>query len=295
MAVLRPAVVALGMFDGVHTGHQELLQTAASFAEMIGARCCVYTFLNHPSTLLGGHSPLLTGTEERRALLTMFGADEVFMEPFDRNVMRLSPEDFIRRLFRLWDVRGLVAGFNYTFGDHGAGTAQTLIALGESFGYSAIIVPPVEAGGGPVSSSRIRRLLSEGDARGAALLLGRPYSVGGTVTPNRQNGRRLGFPTANLLPQAGRALPKRGVYVTDAVCAAGVYRAVTNVGTNPTVHGDHVTIETHLLDFSGDLYGRELEIRFLHYLRPEQPFPSVDALRAQIACDADSARRFRAK
>ena len=139
METRKPAVIALGMFDGVHIGHQELLGTAASLADALDAACCVYTFENHPAELLGRHVELLTGAEERRALLSMFGADEVYMERFDETIMHLSPEAFVRRLCGAWHVRGVVAGFNYTFGDRGAGTSDTLRALGKELGFSVMI------------------------------------------------------------------------------------------------------------------------------------------------------------
>ena len=232
METRKPAVIALGMFDGVHIGHQELLGTAASLADALDAACCVYTFENHPAELLGRHVELLTGAEERRALLSMFGADEVYMERFDETIMHLTPEAFVRRLCGAWHVRGVVAGFNYTFGDRGAGTSDTLRALGKELGFSVMIVPKVSVDGEPVSSSRIRSLLQTGDVRMAARLLGRAYAVSGMVCPNRQNGRKIGFPTANLLPEPGRALPRHGVYVTEAITDAGTFRGVTNIGAS---------------------------------------------------------------
>ena len=265
METRKPAVVALGMFDGVHIGHQELL---------------------------GRHVELLTGAEERRALLSMFGADEVYMERFDETIMHLSPEAFVRRLCGAWHVRGVVAGFNYTFGDRGAGTSDTLRALGKELGFSVMIVPKVSVDDEPVSSSRIRSLLQTGDVRMAARLLGRAYAVSGMVCPNRQNGRKIGFPTANLLPEPGRALPRHGVYVTEAITDAGTFRGVTNIGANPTVHGDRVTIETHLLGFSGELYGKHLEVRFLERIRGEHTFASLSELKTQIREDANAAARY---
>lgn len=292
METRKPAVIALGMFDGVHIGHQELLGTAASLADALDAACCVYTFENHPAELLGRRAELLTGAEERRALLSMFGADEVYMERFDETIMHLSPEAFVRRLCGAWHVRGVVAGFNYTFGDRGAGTSDTLRALGKELGFSVMIVPKVSVDGEPVSSSRIRSLLQMGDVRMAARLLGRAYAVSGTVCPNRQNGRKIGFPTANLLPEPGRALPRHGVYVTEAITDAGTFRGVTNIGANPTVHGDRITIETHLLGFSGELYGKHLEVRFLERIRGEHTFASLSELKTQIREDANAAARY---
>lgn len=293
MTYRRPAVVALGMFDGVHLGHQELIKTASAFAKEQNAACCVYTFLNHPSAMLGRSVKLLTTPEERYVQLLRYGAEEVRMEPFDGYMMHMSPEGFIEHLRTIWDLRGVVTGFNYTFGARGAGTSETMRRFGQQYGFSVHVVPSVQLRGATVSSTRIRGVLEDGDVHIVRRLLGRPYSLAGTVVPNRQNGRKLGFPTANLNPSPERALPKHGVYITEAVCEDGTFRGITNVGTNPTLHGDHISVETHLLDYEGELYGKHLEIRFLVRLRGERAFPSLDALRAQIASDTDKARLYR--
>jgi len=293
MAYRRPAVVALGMFDGVHLGHQELIKTASAFAKEQNACCCVYTFLNHPSAMLGRSVPLLTTPEERYVQLLRYGAEEVRMEPFDGYMMQMSPEGFVDHLNAIWDLHGVVTGFNYTFGARGIGTSETMRRFGQERGFSVHVVPSVQLRGATVSSTRIRGVLRDGDVKIARRLLGRPFALAGTVTPNLQNGTKLGFPTANLVPAHDRALPKDGVYITEAVCDAGTYRGVTNVGTNPTLHGDHITVETHLIGFSGSLYGKHLEVRFLERLRGERAFPSLDALKRQIASDADAARRYR--
>lgn len=292
MKHLQPAVVALGMFDGVHLGHQQLIKTASAFAQEQDAVCCAYTFSNHPFALLGRSISLLTSSEQRYRLLQQSGAEKVHAEPFDADMMHMSPSAFIDHLQSLWDLRGVVAGFNYTFGDRGAGTTETLQQLGKERGFGVRIVSAVQIRGETVSSTRIRALLQQGDVRLARQLLGRPYSVGGTVKPNLQNGRKIGFPTANLLPPANRALPAHGVYLTEAVCADGVYCGVTNIGTNPTLQGDHVSVETHLLDYCGELYGSCLEVRFLERIRDEQTFASIEALRERIRADVCVARRY---
>ena len=292
MAYRKPAVVALGMFDGVHLGHQELIKTAKAFAGEQDACCCIYTFLNHPSTLLGRSVSLLTTPEERYVQLLRYGAEEVRMEPFDGYMMQMPPEEFILHLKSIWDLRGVVTGFNYTFGARGAGTSETMRRFGQKYGFSVHVVPSVQLRGATVSSTRIRGVLMDGDVRIARRLLGRPYAFAGTVTKNLQNGRKLGFPTANIVPSPDRAIPKHGVYITEVVCSDGTFRGVTNVGTNPTLNGDHVSIETHLLDYSGDLYGKHLEVRFLERLRGERTFSSLEALRQQIAADAEAARKY---
>lgn len=286
-----PAVVALGMFDGVHIGHQKLIRTAVSAASRLHAMPAVYTFFNHPLTVLGGRPRLLTDTATRRSLLLQAGAEEVELAVFDAALAHSTPEEFFMRLMQRWRIAGLVAGYNYTFGDKAAGTSDTLAALARANGFEAIILPPVSADGEPVSSTRIRSLLErEGDIQRANRLLGRPYRLEGTVVANKQNGRRFGFPTANIAVPADRVLPLVGVYATRAWVGDSQYPSVTNVGTNPTVHGDHLSVETHLIGFQDDLYGQRLAIDFFARLRGEHRFESEQALIDQIASDVESAR-----
>lgn len=287
------AVVALGMFDGVHVGHQRLLDVARQEAERLKAVSAVYTFSNHPLSVLGGTPRLLTDVQTRRALLLGCGVDEVEMVPFDPALARSTPEAFLERLSRRWELAGVVAGYNYTFGDRASGTADTLRWLGHAHGFAVSILPPVLQDGAPVSSTRIRRLLEEaGDVAAAQALLGRPYRLSGSVIANRQNGRRFGFPTANIAVEPDAVLPLSGVYATRAYADRRSWMAVTNVGTNPTVHGDHVSVETHLLDFDGDLYGQRLCVDFCKRLRGEFTFASESALIERISLDVAAARQL---
>lgn len=287
------AVVALGMFDGVHVGHQRLLDVAQQEAARLRAVAAVYTFSNHPLSVLGGTPRLLTDAQTRRALLLAGGVAEVVMTPFDLALARSTPEAFLERLAAQWELAGVVAGYNYTFGDRASGTADTLRKLGQEHGFAVFIVPPVLLDGTPVSSTRIRRLIEEaGDVTIAGKLLGRPYRLSGDVIANRQNGRRFGYPTANIAVQPDAVLPLTGVYATRAHAGQRSWVAVTNVGTNPTVHGDHVSVETHLLDFAGDLYGQRLSVDFYERLRGEFAFESERALVARIAKDVETARQL---
>lgn len=285
------AVVALGMFDGVHIGHQQLIAETERLAQAESAVTAVYTFMNHPLTVLGGEPRLLTDAAARGRLLREYGAQDVEMVPFDPSLARCSPVQFIERLMARWQLAGLVAGYNYTFGDQASGTAATLCALGAQYGFRVLILPPVLFDGEAVSSTRIRLLLEqEGNVQAAAALLGRPYRLSGSVVANRQLGRRFGFPTANLAVPRDSVLPLSGVYATRAMVGGSCYPAVTNVGTNPTVHGDHLSIETHLIDFSGDLYAQELSVDFYARLRGEVCFASEQALIERIGQDVEAAR-----
>ena len=280
-----PAVVALGMFDGVHLGHRALIEQTVAEANRLGAKSAVFTFSNHPMEVLGGGVRLLSSIPERDTILRALGAEEVYSVPFSRELAALSTEEFVALLLERWEVRALVVGYNYTCGAHGSGTPETLAQIGKKQGFSVLVVPPVLLEGASVSSTRVREAIEQGDVELAQRMLKRRYTLSGTVVENRRIGRRIGFPTANILPEANRAIPKDGVYATVACVNGAYYRAVTNVGTNPTVHGDNLTIETHMIGFDADIYGKRLTVAFRRILRGELVFSSLDALKEQIRLD----------
>ena len=285
------SVLALGMFDGVHVGHQALLFQAAQAARELDAQTVAFTFTDAPGKLL--HLPVtsLSTPEQRRAWLREAGADRVDMVDFTQDFADLSPEGFLAYLQARYDIAALAAGFNFTFGRRGAGTAQTLRELGAAHGFLTLIAGPVLVDGAPVSSTRVRALVSEGCMAEARALLGRPYTLLGTVTPNRHIGHVLGYPTANL--EAGeQLLPPDGVYATVASVDDGAYPAVTNVGKNPTVAGRQRTVETYILNEDLSLYGAELSVSFLARLREERTFPSLEALSRQIGRDVEAAKKL---
>ena len=288
------AVVALGMFDGMHMGHRALITRCVDMADEHAAIPAVYSFANHPQTVLKKEAPpCLTDAGERKALMEDLGVRDVQMPPFTEALAALSPEAFIETLLALWDIKALVVGYNYSFARYGAGTPETLRALGGACGFLVEVVPPVVFLGEPVSSTRIRTLLEQGEVRTAAAMLERPYTLCGTVIRNRQFGREMGFPTANIWPEPGRVLPKDGVYVSDALVDDKSYRAITNLGKNPTVGGERLSMETHLIDFSGDLYGRRMCVSFLERMRGEQKFDTPAALQKRIAADVEAARGYK--
>lgn len=293
MEKLAPAVVALGMFDGVHIGHKALLERTAGEAKRCGAVPAAYTFSNHPMETLGGGVRLLTGIRERNALIRSFGIEDLASVPFTRETAALSPEAFVEALMKRWDVRALVAGYNYTFGEKGLGTPETLRQIGLEKGFAVVVVPPVRYMGAPVSSTRVRETVERGEMELAAGLLGRPYLLSGKVVQNKRIGRRIGFPTANIEPDEKRVLPPDGVYATYAYVFGAAYRAVTNVGVNPTVHGEKRSIETHLIGFDADIYGADLQIGFRFRIREEIAFADIEELKAQIAKDVAAASEKR--
>ena len=284
------SILALGMFDGVHLGHQALIRLAHRAAGEMGAQTVAFTFSDAPGKLLGLPVTSLSTPDQRRAWLREAGADRVDMVDFTQSFADLSPEGFLDYLQARYRVVALAAGFNYTFGKFGAGTAQTLRELGQKRGIRILIADPVRMDGESVSSTRIRSLVSQGRMEAARALLGRPYTLTGRVVSHRHIGRTLGYPTANL-SLADQLLPPDGVYATVALVNGESRRAVTNVGKNPTVGGNERTVETFLLDESASLYGAELSVLFLSYLRGERDFGSLSALSEQIGRDVEAAKK----
>lgn len=283
------AVVALGTFDGVHAGHRALISEAAGLAKALHASPLIYTFRNHPLSLFGREPRLLMTPEERIAALAATGIP-VAADAFDAQLAATPPRDFVCMLVERFALRGVVAGFNYTFGDRGAGDTVLLKTLGEELGIAVRVLGPVSYENEPVSSTRIRACLEQGELETANAMLGTCYALSGAVTANRRIGHALGFPTANLEGYGNKVLPLSGVYAARAFVAGEAFNAVTNVGNNPTVEGRNTTVETHLLDFERDIYGMPLRVEFVARLRGEVKFPSREALAAQIAADAAHAR-----
>ncbi len=286
------SAVALGVFDGIHLGHRAILATAVGEARRHGLVALACTFEPHPLEVLQpARAPLpLTTLEERLALIAEAGIDATVIVAFTPAVAALEPETFVRDvLVGALKARDVVVGFNHRFGRGARGDAALLEALGPRLGFRAHVVAPLLVDGIPVSSSEVRQALQAGDLERAARLLGRPYSVEGEVVRGAGRGRTLGFPTANVKTRRPLPLPA-GVYACRAFLGADRYPAVINVGVRPTFGETELLVEAHLLDFSGDLYGRRLSLAFLRRLREERKFPDVEALRRQIALDVAAAR-----
>lgn len=289
--LITQSVVALGMFDGMHRGHVKLIGTAVGIARKHGLKAIVCTFANHPMEVIGTAPELLMTAMERYEAMRSLGVDEVEMDAFDDEYASVLPVDFIERLVNRFNPSCIVAGFNYSFGKGGLGKAHCLPELGRRFGFNAKLIPPVLYLGQPVSSSRIRACIAAGRLEQANFMLGKPYALSGKVEPNRRIGRRIGFPTANLAEWGGKVTPAGGVYATYAVMNGQRLPAVTNIGFNPTVNGNKLSVETHILDLSLDLYGRNLSVEFIKRIRDDIRFPSIEALKEQIAKDAAYARK----
>lgn len=279
-----PKVVAVGSFDGVHLGHQYLLRQALAEAKTLKEPLLVYTF-DPPTKVFTRGEGFLMDLQEKVEALRGVGVELILAVPFNEEFARRPPEDFLEDLRALQASR-IYVGEDFRFGRGRAGGPEALERVAPTR-----VVPLLSLGGEAVKSSRIRALLKEGKVEEARHLLGRPYGAYGVVVEGDRMGRRLGFPTANLAVHPLKVLPP-GVYAVEAEGAFGRYKGVANVGTRPTLGGEERRLEVHLLGFAGELYGEEVRVRFLKRLREERRFPSLEALRAQIAEDVAEARAY---
>ncbi len=291
---LRPSVAALGAFDGIHLAHAKILDTAVERARALGVPAVACTFDPHPTAVLRpalAPAPIAT-LEENLARIALRGPDATLVIPFTREFSRMEAESFVDEvLVRTLGVQEVVVGFNHTFGSGARGTAALLRDLGARRGFVTHVLPPLQVNGLTVSSSGIRDALREGDVELARALLGRPYSLTGTVQRGAGRGRTLGFPTANLKPDRPLAVAA-GVYAARARWDGYGADAVVNVGYRPTFDEAQYWVEAFLFDFSGDLYDRSLTVEFLGRIRAEMKFPGVEALKAQVQADMNEARRW---
>lgn len=291
---VRNVCLAIGFFDGVHLGHQEILKRTLADARQQDAAALAITFDRHPTSVVAPHRvpPLIYSLPQKIRAIESLGIDWLLLLRFDEAFSRQTGEEFIRNLARdLGRIRTICVGANFGFGQHRSGNVGLLQQLGGKMGFSVHGMDAVTLDGKPVSSTRVREAIQSGRIDDAGKLLGRPYSISGTVIRGDKVGRQLGFPTANL-DVSGLALPPKGVYVADALFDGRVLPAVLNIGIRPTLRDGDTTVrvEVHLLDYEGDLYDKELEVVFKRKLRSEQKFGSIPELRAQITRDIAAAR-----
>jgi riboflavin kinase/FMN adenylyltransferase len=282
-------VVTVGSFDGVHLGHQAVVAEVARRAASTRRASVLVTFEPHPLAVVNPQAapPLLTTSAERREILAQLPLDYVLLLRFDRRLAGLSPEDFVRDvLLTHCGMQDLVFGYDHGFGRGRSGDVETLRRLGAALGFGVDVVPPVDVGGEPISSGRIRRAVAGGDLRTAARLLGRPYQVSGRVTEGERRGRLLGVPTINLgeVP-AEKLLPPDGVYAVWVEWRGGRAGGMMNQGAKPTFDDRRRSIETHLFDFEGDLYGEWVRIEWVERLRDVKRFASAQHLQDQLERD----------
>jgi riboflavin kinase/FMN adenylyltransferase len=292
IADVARSVICLGTFDGVHLGHQEILRRCVACAKRYEARAVAFTFDRHPLRVIRPQAApaQLTDIEDKLALIEAMGIEVAVVARFDEAFASATPEQFAREVL----VDGLraakaVVGFNYTFGRSASGTAPVLAELGRKHGFEVEIAEPVTVGGVPVGSTEIRARLSRGDVVGAWAMLGRPFSLKGTVVPGEGRGRTLGYPTANVQVSSELAVPASGVYAVIAGVCGKELRAVANVGVRPTFDGKVPRLEVFAIDFAGDIYGETMRVSFVKRLRDELRFSSASALASQIADDVKNA------
>jgi riboflavin kinase/FMN adenylyltransferase len=295
LATLRgPLFLAIGVFDGVHLGHLTVISTSAKHALAAGGTPVVVTFDPHPVKVLRPNDAphLLTATQHKIALIRDLGVAHLLVLHFDKAFAATSPEDFVQQLVDdSKPLREICVGHEWSFGRGRAGNLALLKKLGATYGFDVIGVEAVKLNGEVVSSTAIRQAIETGDLVKATQMLGREYTILGTIVRGEQLGRKLGFPTANLSAHSEQ-FPPNGVYVTEARIHGTLYRGVANLGFRPTIAAakPERLLELHLFDLDQELYGEEMEVRFLRYLRPERKFADVEALKAQISDDVRQAR-----
>jgi riboflavin kinase / FMN adenylyltransferase len=297
---LRNAVVTSGTFDGVHIGHQKILNRLKEISLQSDGESVVLTFWPHPRTVVSDDSQdlqLLSTIDEKIELLQQLGIQHLVIIPFTRAFSELTSEEFIRQvLVNRIVTRKLVIGYDHRFGRNREGSFEFLQKNCAAYGFELEEIPRQDIEDMAISSTRIRQALSSGQVGIARELLGRPYSLSGTVVKGKQLGRTIGFPTANLfLHESYKLVPANGVYVINAHYQGEVFQGMLNIGVRPTVDGTHRTIEANLFDFNKEIYGEDLKLELLHYLRPEQKFNGLDALVAQIKIDQQNSRYYFAK
>jgi riboflavin kinase/FMN adenylyltransferase len=287
------AVLAIGSFDGVHLGHQQVLDQVKAAAQGLGARSAVITFEPHPRCVIEpARCPKsLTTLEEKLGLLHVLGVDDGIVLKFTPQVAQLTAEEFMTSVGKAMNVRRVVCGPDFVFGNQRKGTQDWL----REHGYEVEVIPPFEIDGVELHSSEIRRLLGEGDIPAANRLLGRHFVLRGTVEHGAEVGKGLGFPTANLAVQLNKLVPAQGIYAVRVKSSFGRHQGALSIGYRPTFGGDRLAIEVFLLDFDGDLYGAQLEVSFVARIRDEKKYESAAELAEAIARDVEETRRLLAQ
>jgi len=293
--IMRPTVLTLGVFDGLHLGHQRIMQTVVDRAKAVGAVATAITFDPHPRAVLHPESapPLLQTLDQRLANFQVLGLEQAIVIPFDKEFAAQPAEDFLSDIIRdRLHAKEVYLGKGFAFGKDRGGNIELLRAMSEKLGFVADEVDEVQIHGQRISSSKIRKLLDAGHINLARRMLGRPYGVEGVIIRGNRRGHTIGFPTANLKPH-NRVIPRYGVYATASLIDGKWRKSITNIGVRPTFENDaEPSIESYIFDFDGDLYGDVLRVRFLHRIRDERKFNGIDELKAQIEKDSRRARNY---
>lgn len=284
--------VALGSFDGLHKGHLSLIHKCIELAKETNSKSMVFTFSNHPRTVINPSIKMkyLMDNIEKVDILKKEGIDKVVLKKFNKEFMELSPQGFIKRLCDDYNIKGIVVGFNYRFGYKNLGDTDLLRELSTKYNYRLEVIAPLLHDEDVISSTRIRNALKDGKISEANKMLTRAYSLSGIVEHGRQLGRTIGFPTANLNFGKEKIIPNIGVYYTNVRWKNNIYKGITSVGSNPTVNGKRLTVETFILDFHNDIYDDEIVVYFIEKMRDEKRFDSIDCLKEQLKKDEEYAK-----
>ncbi|MCQ2550591.1 MAG: bifunctional riboflavin kinase/FAD synthetase [Clostridia bacterium] len=291
---IEPTVVALGNFDGVHLGHQALIKAAKEIALKNNLKVAVFSFSNHPKNLISNKKVLNIAYQDEKALLMeKEGVDYLFNIKFDEKIMKTSAEDFICDiLLKKFNMKQAVCGFNYHFGYKGEGDTALLKQLGEYYGYGVTCHEPVTIDGDVVSSTLIRGLIKAGEMEDVKKFLGRNYDIEGEVVVGNRLGRTIGFPTSNITIDENMVTPPNGVYITYCIYNGAKYPSITNVGVKPTIGKYEKNMETHIFNFSKELYGKTIRVEFVKMTREEVKFKDVETLSKQIEKDCLDAKKY---
>ena len=289
-----PSVVALGCFDGVHLGHVSVISRAVEIARELKIPCIVFTFDEPPKNLFSAEPvPLITSETKKAELIASLGVDTLVTFPFTKEIAALTPSEFAEQiLIKNLNAAHIVCGFNYTFGARAQGNTEFLADFCKERDIGLTAMPKLEICNECVSSSLIREHIARGEVENASNLLGRAYSLCAKVISDKGLARNLGFPTANQVFDEKTLMPKNAVYATRALIGGEWLPAITNVGMRPTVNGGVRCAETHIIGFSGDLYGKELDIEFVAFIRDEQKFESIEALTTRVLRDIETVKEM---
>jgi riboflavin kinase/FMN adenylyltransferase len=288
-----PSVVVLGNFDGIHIGHRELINKANEMAKKLDLKALVFTFLPHPSFVLANKEPvdLIYLSNEKSMIINEI---DFFVEyPYDLETAKMTPEDFVSEIVcKQLNAKIIIVGEDYRFGNKRKGDINLLENLSTKYGYKLIAIKKVSYNNNIISSTWIRKEIKEGHIEQANKLLGHNFSILGKVVEGKKNGRKLGFPTANIKPSKNKLLPPNGVYLSSIYVNNIKYNSITNVGTNPTLNGEEKVVETHILDFNEDIYGQEVVVELIKFIRNEKKFNSLDELKEAISENVEYLKKY---
>lgn len=293
----KDVYVALGSFDGLHKGHLTLIDKVVELSKNNDGLSMVYTFRNHPLEVIDeSKAPkIIMDNEEKLEVLSKKGIDVACFIEFNKRFMTIEPEAFIKEIIDKFNVKGIIVGFNYKFGFKNKGDITLLEKLSEKLGFELYVMNALEENGKVISSTLIRELIRGGLINEANKLLTRFYSIKGKVIHGKQLGRTIGFPTANLNITENTVLPAMGVYYTNVEIDGKIYKGITNVGNNPTVNGNNITVETNILDFFDDIYDKEIRVYFIEKIRNQEKFDSLEVLKGQLENDKNFAKHRKFK